>query len=55
MIIIIIIIKTSSTGTSGKYKVIYKVLSKPNKHLHLGKLKKTQLREATNGWQQPPN
>ena len=47
---IIIIIKISSTGTSGKNKVVYKSLSKPHKHLRYRKLKKTQLREATNGW-----
>ena len=50
MIIIIIIIKTSSTGPSRKNHVVYKLLSQPQKHLRNGKLKKTQLKEATNGW-----
>ena len=39
---IIVIIKTSSTGPSGKSKVAYKLLSQPHKHLRHGKLKKTQ-------------
>ena len=46
----IIIIKTSSTGTSLINKVVYKFLLQPHKHLSHGKLKKTQLREATNDW-----
>ena len=41
--IIIIIIKTSSTGPSEINKVVYKLLSQPHKHLRQGKLKKTQL------------
>ena len=44
-----IIIKINSTCPSGKNKVVYKLLLQPHKHLHHGKLKKTQLREATNG------
>ena len=48
-----IIIKTSSTDPSGKNKVVYKLLSQPHKHLRHGKLKKAQLREATNGWLHP--
>ena len=47
---IITIIKTCSTGPSWKNKVVYKLLSQPIKHLLHRKLKKTQLREATNGW-----
>ena len=43
LIIIIINIKTSSTGPSWKNKVVYKLLSQPHKHLCHGKLKKTQL------------
>ena len=31
------IIKTSSTGPSGKIKVVYKLLSQPHKHLRHGK------------------
>ena len=42
-----IIIKTSSTGQSGKNKVVYKLLSQPHKHLRHGKLKKTQIRKTT--------
>ena len=42
-----IIIKTSSTVPSEKNKVVYKLLSQPHRHLRHGKLKKTQLREAT--------
>ena len=44
---IISIIKTSSTGPSGKNRVVYKLISQPHKHLRHGKMKKTQLREAT--------
>ena len=47
LIIIIIIIKTSSTGPSGKNKIAYKYLLKHHKHLRHEKLKK-KLREATN-------
>ena len=47
--IFIIIIKTSSTGPSGKNKVVYKLLSQPHKHLRHGKLNKTQLGDAPNG------
>ena len=47
--LIIIIIKTSSTGPIGKNKVVYKLLAQPQKDLCHGKLKKTQLKEATNG------
>ena len=39
-IIFIIIIKTSSTGSSGENKVVYKFLSQPHKHLRHRKLKK---------------
>ena len=46
---IIIINKTSNTSPSGEDKVVCNLLSQPHKHLHHGKLKKTQLREATNG------
>ena len=45
--IIIIIIKTSSTGPSGKDKIVYKLLTQPHKQLHHAKLK-NKLREATN-------
>ena len=45
----IIIVKTSSTSPSGRKKVVYKLLLQPHKHMRHGKLKKTQLREATNG------
>ena len=41
----IIVIKTSSTGSSGK-KIVYILLSQPHKHLYHGKLK-NKLREAT--------
>ena len=46
---LIVIIKTISTSPSWKNKVVYKLLSQPVKHMRHGKLKKTQLREATNG------
>ena len=46
IITIIIIIKTCSTGSSGKNKVVYKLLSQPHKQIGHGKLKKTHLREA---------
>ena len=36
-------------GSSGKNEIVYKLLSQPHKHLRHGKLRKTQLREATNG------
>ena len=36
-----------------KNRVVYKLLSQPHKNLRHGKLKKTQLREATNGWLHP--
>ena len=52
---IIIINKTSSTGPSGKEKVVYKLLSQPHKNLRHGKLKKPQLWEVTNGLTQPVN
>ena len=42
-IIIIIIIKTRSTGPCGKNEVVSKLLRQPNKHLRHRKLKKTQL------------
>ena len=42
-IIIIIIIKTSSTSPSGKNKVVYKLLSQRHKHLRHGKREKIQL------------
>ena len=45
--IIIIIIKTSSTGPNGKNKIVYKFLSQLHKHLRLGKLE-NKLIEATN-------
>ena len=54
-IIIIIIFKSGRTGPSVKNKVVYKLLSQPHKHQCHGKLKKAQLREATNGWQHPWN
>ena len=47
--LISVIINTSSTGPSEKNKVVYKLLSQTHKHLRHGKLKKTPLREATNG------
>ena len=37
----IIIIKTSSTGSSGKNKIVYKLLLQPHKHQLHGKLKNT--------------
>ena len=52
-IIIIIIIIIISTGSSGKNKIAYKLLAQPHKHLRQGKLKKTQLGEATDGWPYP--
>ena len=39
-IIIIIIIKTSSTDPSGKNKIVYKLLTQPHKHLRHGKTEK---------------
>ena len=53
VIIIIIIIKTSSTGQGGKTKLLYKLLSQPHKHLRHEKQKKTQLRETTYAWLRP--
>ena len=53
MKIIIIIITTSRTGPSGKNNVVSKLLSQPHKLLRHGKLKKTELREATNGCLHP--
>ena len=44
---IIIIIKTSSTGPSGKNEIVYKLLTQPLKHQHHGNLK-SKLREANN-------
>ena len=41
IIIVIIIIKTSSKGPSGKNTIVYKLLSQPHKHLSHGKLKKS--------------
>ena len=41
------------TGPSGKNNVVYKFLSQPHKHLRHRKLKKAQLREATNSWLHP--
>ena len=52
IIIIIIIIKTSSTVPSEKNKIVYKLLTQPNKHLHRENLK-NKLREATNDWLLP--
>ena len=49
-IIIVIISKTCKTGPSRKNKVVYKLLSQPHKQPRHAKLKKTRLREATNGW-----
>ena len=49
---VIIIIKTGSTGPCRKPKLLL-VVSQPHKHLHLGKLKKTKFREATNSWLHP--
>ena len=48
--VIIIIIKTSSTGQSMKNKIVYKLLTQP--HTHHGKLK-NKLMEATNDLQLP--
>ena len=39
-LIIIIIIKTSSTGPSRKNKIVYKLLTQPHKHLRHGKTEK---------------
>ena len=44
---LIIIIKTSSRGPSGKNKIVYKFHSQPHKHLRHEKLKKKQLMETT--------
>ena len=52
IIIIIFIIKTSSTGQSGKNKIVYKLLSQPNKNLRHGKLR-NKLTKATNDWLLP--
>ena len=49
---IIIIIKTSNTGPSGKNKIVYEFLMLPNKHLRHGKLKNKH-REAINDWLLP--
>ena len=46
---IIIMIKTSIAGSSGKNKDVSKLHSQPHKHLRHRKLKKTQLRKVTNG------
>ena len=51
--IIIICIKTSCTCPSWKRNAVYKLLAQPHKHLRHEKLKKTQIREATNGWLHP--
>ena len=46
----IIIVKTTHVHSpSGKNNVVYKLHSQPHKHLRQGKLKKPQLKEATNG------
>ena len=42
-----IIIKTSCTVPSGKNKIVHKLFMQPHKRFRDGKLKKTQLREAT--------
>ena len=44
---IIIIIKTSSTGSIWENKIVYKLPLQPHKQLRHWKLKKTQRREAT--------
>ena len=44
---IIIIIKTSSTGPSGKNKIVYKSLSQSHKHLRHGKLINKQCSNIT--------
>ena len=44
---VVIIIKTGSTGPSGKNKIVYKLLSQLHKHLRHRK-PKNKLREATN-------
>ena len=46
----IIIIKTSRKSPSKISTIVYKLLSQPRKHPRQGKLNKTLLREATNGW-----
>ena len=51
-IIIIIIIKISSTGQSGKNKIVYKLLTQTHKHQHHIK-QKNKLIEATNDWLLP--
>ena len=50
---IIIIITSNSILPSKKNNVVYKLFFQPHKHLRHRKLKKTQLREATNGWLHP--
>ena len=50
IIIIIIIIKTNEISPTGKNKIVYKLPSQPHKHMLHGKLIKTQVMEATNGW-----
>ena len=52
VILIIIIIKTSSTGPYAKNKIVYKLISQLQKHLSHG-CGKTQLSEATNDWLLP--
>ena len=39
--LVVIIIKTIGTGTSGKIYIVYKLLSQPHKHVRHGKLKNT--------------
>ena len=46
-VVIIIIIKTSIPGTGWKYKIVYKLLAQPHKHLRHWKFEKPQLKEAT--------
>ena len=46
-IIIIIVIKTSSTGPSGKNNVVYKLMSQPHKHLRHGKWKRNSGKQPT--------